>query len=53
MTLNGRGLDDVDCVHLVAGAYELPNEPSGFIIVERISRLDEELLASQEGLCSV
>ena len=33
MTLNGRGLDEVD-YHLVTGTCELPNEPSGFIIVE-------------------
>ena len=34
MTLKGRGLVGVDYVHRVTGSCELPNEPSGFKIVE-------------------
>jgi hypothetical protein len=36
----------------MAGFYENSKEPSGFHKIRGISRLCEELLASQKGLCS-
>jgi hypothetical protein len=37
----------------VAGARECGNEPSGCIKRKRISLLADDLLASQEELCSI
>jgi len=37
----------------VAGAYECGNEPSGSIKSREFLELLEDLLASQEGLCSI
>jgi len=37
----------------VAGACDCGNEPFGFYKMRGFSRLGENMLASQEGLCSM